>query len=114
MLRIIRDGTNKRLRRPGRFTPSLFPIADRPLKNRTPWDGSFATKSGLTRRRICREGEEIFSRAYCRHLEAGGTRDSRWGAVQAARDIRAALLPLQDDLREHGALGGEGATAAAS
>src|SRR5580698_2583140 len=29
MLRVIRDGTNKRLRRPGRLTPSLFPISQR-------------------------------------------------------------------------------------
>ena len=29
MLRVIRDGTNERLRRPGRLTPSLFPIAQR-------------------------------------------------------------------------------------
>jgi hypothetical protein len=79
---------------------------DRLGKNRTNWNVSFATKSGLGGRRFCREEEAVFGRADYGDSEAGRLGYADPGAVSGAWGLRAELLPLEEDLRRHGALGG--------
>ena len=77
---------------------------DRPPKNRTFQEVSFATKSVLRGGRFCLEEEAFFGRAYSRDLEVGGPRDPGIGVVSAAWDFRAELLPVEEAVRQHGAL----------
>jgi hypothetical protein len=97
----------------GQLTPAEFkqqlsstnhPELDRLGKNRTNWNVSFATKSGLEGRRFCREEEAVFSRADHGDFEAGRPGYADPGAVSGAWDLRAELLPLEEDIRWYGTL----------
>jgi hypothetical protein len=64
----------------------------------------FATKSALRGRRCCREEEAYFGRTYRGDLEGGSPGGSDLGALSAARDFGAKLLPVEEAVREHGAV----------
>ena len=64
----------------------------------------FATKSALRGRGFCREEEAFFGRTYRGDLEGGRPGDSDLGALSAARDFGAKLSPVEEAVREHGAV----------
>jgi hypothetical protein len=70
---------------------------DRPPRNRTSWNVSFATKSGLGGRRFCREEEALFGRADHGDFEVGRLGYADSGAVSGAWGLGAEPLPLEED-----------------